>query len=365
MGDLDAKRSFLRAAEIARRIGAAEQLAHAALGYGGNFYLARAGGDARLVSLQDALVLLGGSDDRLRVRLLTRLACAQRSSPDREHHDALSQQAVDLARSLGDPKTVAYVLNGRFAAIWWPENAEERLELVRESQAIAAEADDGVRLMESHAAVYFALSDLGRTQEALAEIDAMEHQVRQLRQPALGWLTTTIRAQHVLLEGRLDEAERQIAKQLEWTTSAHDELSTSRFQSFLLRREQDRPAEVESLVRSAVDEFPWYPLHRAALALLLALSGRRDEAQQVLKRIAFDRFSVLHRDNEWLLGMALSSEAAALLEDERSAGVLYEELRPFAGQHAVGQPEDRWVLWTATSASSPPRQDRSTKRSAI
>ena len=207
------------------------------------------------------------------MRLLTRLACAQRSSPDREHHDALSQQAVDLARSLGDPKTVAYALNGRFAAIWWPENAEERLELVRESQAIAAEADDGVRLMESHAAVYFALSDLGRTQEALAEIDAMEHQVRQLRQPALGWLTTTIRAQHVLLEGRLDEAERQIAKQLEWTTSAHDEISTSRFQSFLLRREQDRLAEVESLVRSAVDEFPWYPLHRAALALLLALSG--------------------------------------------------------------------------------------------
>ena len=76
----------------------------------------------------------------------------------------------------------------------------------------------------------------------------------------------------------------------------------------------------------------------------------------MLKRIAFDRFSVLHRDNEWLLGMALSSEAAALLEDERSAGVLYEELRPFAGQHAVGQPEgsmgavDRYLGLLAAAA---------------
>ena len=61
MGDLDAKRSFLRAAEIARRIGAAEQLAHAALGYGGNFIWARAGGDARLVSSRTPWSCLGAA----------------------------------------------------------------------------------------------------------------------------------------------------------------------------------------------------------------------------------------------------------------------------------------------------------------
>ena len=41
------------------------------------------GNDTRLIpALQDALVLLGGSDDRLSVRLLTRLACAWRSTPE-------------------------------------------------------------------------------------------------------------------------------------------------------------------------------------------------------------------------------------------------------------------------------------------
>ena len=46
--------------------------------------------------------MLGGSDQRLRVRLLTRLACAWRSSPDRRADSAaLSRQAVELARGSG------------------------------------------------------------------------------------------------------------------------------------------------------------------------------------------------------------------------------------------------------------------------
>jgi hypothetical protein len=101
-GDLLAAReAFFRVATIARRTGAASQLAQASLGYGGRFVWARAGDDPHLVAmLQDALVLLGGGDDRLRVRLLARLACALRSSPDRERSDTLSRQALETARGL-------------------------------------------------------------------------------------------------------------------------------------------------------------------------------------------------------------------------------------------------------------------------
>ncbi len=120
-GDLSsASEAFLRAAGIARRTGEATQLARAALGYGGRFVWTRAGSDRHIIPLlQDALVLLGGNDDRLRIRLLARLACALRDSPDREHTDALSRQAVELARQLNDLPTLGYALVGRAWATFW------------------------------------------------------------------------------------------------------------------------------------------------------------------------------------------------------------------------------------------------------
>src|SRR5205814_2266980 len=72
-----AKETFLRAASLARELRASEQLARAALGYGGRFVWARAGSDERLVPfLEDALAALGEVDSPLRVRLLARLAGA-------------------------------------------------------------------------------------------------------------------------------------------------------------------------------------------------------------------------------------------------------------------------------------------------
>ncbi len=120
-GDLPRSReTFLVAADLARRTGAAEALARAALGYGGRFFWARAGHDPHLIPmLQDALVILGGTNDGLRARLLTRLACAWRSDRERqEQRRAMSQQAIDLARTLGDPATLSYTLAGFFWAAW-------------------------------------------------------------------------------------------------------------------------------------------------------------------------------------------------------------------------------------------------------
>ncbi len=126
-GELDdARSSFLEAAEIARRTGIGQHLARAALGFGGHFSWTRPGKDSRLIPLlQDALVVLGGTDERLRVRLLGRLACAWRSSPERRtDSEALSRQAVEIARRLDDPASLSYALVTRFYATWWPENPD-------------------------------------------------------------------------------------------------------------------------------------------------------------------------------------------------------------------------------------------------
>ena len=65
-GDVPAaKETFVRAADVARSLDAPEQLARAALGYGGRFVWFRAGKDRRLIPLlEDALEALPAGDNR-------------------------------------------------------------------------------------------------------------------------------------------------------------------------------------------------------------------------------------------------------------------------------------------------------------
>lgn len=344
-GDLlTSRETFLVAADIARRTGDAEGLARAAIGYGGRFYWARVGNDPHLIPmLQDALVMLGGSEDRLRVRLLTRLACAWRSDPDRQEQlHALSQQAVDMARHLDDPATLCYALAGRFWAIWLPDTVDERLAVANEMLAVAEAAADFERTLDAHLMLYLVFVDLGRMTEARARMEMVLTLARELRQPAQLWLTAASRTTFALMEGDYVLAEETMAHETEPghpTTPIQDDVSAARMHRFLLRREQGRGSEEEANVRASVAEFPWYPVHRCALACLLADDGRSVEARGVFDELAADEFRAIYPDSEWLLGMALASDACAALNDEAAAATLYSRLLPFSGVIAVAQAE--------------------------
>ena len=356
----DARTVFLEAAKIAKRTGTGQQLARAALGFGGSHPWARPGKETRLIPLlQDALVMLGGSDERLRVRLLGRLACAWRSSPERKNDSAaLSQQAIEIARRLDDPARLSYALGCRFWATWWPENPDERQSIAHEMVAIAEALGDGERIADAHLVRFLSLCEAGRMAEARTEAATLSRVVEELRQPAELWLEPVTRAELALLAGDFDLAEELIAWEMSTghrVTFARDDVSAARMQRFLLRREQGRIAEEESTVRASIDDLPWYPLHRAALACLLLDLDRTAEARAVFEDLARDDFGALYRDNEWLLGTSLASEACALLGDVSAARALYEQLAAFAGRHAIGHAEgsigavDRYLGLLATT----------------
>jgi hypothetical protein len=369
-GDLlTSRETSLVAADIARRSGNAEALARAAIGYGGRFYWARVGNDPHLIPmLQDALVMLGGSEDRLRVRLLTRLACAWRSDPDRQEQlDALSQQAVDMARHLGDPATLGYALAGRFWAIWLPHNVDERLAVANEMLAVAEAAADVERTLDAHLMLYLVFVDLGRMTEARARMEMVVTLARELRQPAQLWLTAASRTSFALMEGDYALAEETMAHETEPghpTTPIQDDVSAARMHRFLLRREQGRGSEEEANVRASVAEFPWYPVHRCALACLLADDGRSAEARAVFDELAADEFRAIYPDSEWLLGIALASDVCAALHDEAAAATLYAQLLPFSGAHAIAQAEgsvgsvDRYLGLLAATMDRPDDAER-------
>ena len=344
-GDLDASRStFIEAAEAARHTGDGRHLARASLGFGGRHQWARPGNDGRLIPLlQDALVVLGGQDETLRARLLTRLACAWRSSPERRNDsDTLSRQAIDIARRLDDPATLVYALTGRFWATWWPENPAERQAIAGEVLSIVEPLRDGERIADAHFMAYLTLSELGRMHEARGALVTLVRVVEDLRQPAQVWLAPVNRSALALLAGDYAEAEELIASEARsqfWITPGRDEVSAARMHRFLLRREQGRVAEEEARVRQSIVDFPWYPLFRSVLVCLLLDEGREPEARSEFADLARADFAALYRDNMWLFGMSFAAEASARLGDVASAAVLYQQLAPFAGRHAMAHSE--------------------------
>jgi hypothetical protein len=125
-GDTSASRgSFRQAADLAERLGLPEHLARAALGYGGRFIWEVSRGDVdRVPLLERALVALGVDYSTLRVRLLAGLAGGplRDASFPRERRRGLSEEALAVARRIGDPETLAYALSGYLAAHQSPED---------------------------------------------------------------------------------------------------------------------------------------------------------------------------------------------------------------------------------------------------
>jgi DNA-binding SARP family transcriptional activator len=338
-----AKATFRDAADLANALHLPEQLARAALGYGGRFTWDASRDDEYLPPLlEHALDVLGDRDARLRVRLLARLSAGPlrdaRYPPERRA--LLRREALDLARETGDPEAIAYALNGYVISEGDPELTHERLELGRELVSVALQIGDKEVAMEGHSDLLTDLLELGDLEGALGELHAMENIAAELRQPSQHWFLTIFRAQLALLQGRLAEAESLIETALGLGERAQQWNATVsyRLQLYLLRREQGRLAEVEQVVHESAEAYPTYFVWRPIRVHTLAELGR-DEARGAFDTLAEEGFDALPRDEHWLVGMGLLAEAAHSLRDRERAARLYELLLPYADRIAVSYGE--------------------------
>ncbi|MGH3028758.1 MAG: ATP-binding protein, partial [Gaiellaceae bacterium] len=126
-----AKATFREAAGLAETDGLPEQLARAALGYGGRFVWEVSRDDSNLASLlENALTALDAGDSILRVRLLGRLASGplRDSTFDAERRRSLAVQALEMARRIGESSTLAYALLGYMGSHHSPDFTPEQAE---------------------------------------------------------------------------------------------------------------------------------------------------------------------------------------------------------------------------------------------
>jgi len=318
------KATFVRAADVARGGDMAEQLARAALGYSGSIVVLPAD-DARTVPLlEEALAAVADDGGVLRARLLARLACAGL-------RPCLGLQAVDLARRLDDPATLAWTLHARLVLVWGPDNLDELIVLTEELIAVAERAGDLEQALSGHLLRLELLVTLGRTAAAHDELAVATRLVEELRLLSARWHLTVHETGLALLDGRFVEADALIehAQQLGDRSSSAEVMTNAIVQRFPLLMEQRRVEGLRPALKDIAAANPHNGVYRCLLARLECEAGNHSVARSILEILASDDWASIRRNLESLLAMALLAETAALLADQERASELYDLLAPY------------------------------------
>ena len=327
-----AREAFLAAAEIARELDDGALLGRAALGLGGE-WLRLAKVDEVLLELgEDALGRIGDSDPKLRVRLQARVAAELLYSPGQEQRrEELSAAAVEQARRLGDPATLAAALNARHIAIW-VANPAERLALANELLTAAEQGGDRELEMFGHAWRFADLCELGDIAAAERELDACERGAQALRQPYHRWTATRLRAALTIFRGDLAEGERLANDALQIGIRAQAPSAPIHYvaQLAVVRLHQGRWTELIEPARALAAQYPHLPGFRAAVAAAWAVIGQDAEARRMLAPLATNGFADVPQNSNWASCLTTAAVTVALLAEPDWAQALYELLRPYA-----------------------------------
>jgi DNA-binding CsgD family transcriptional regulator/tetratricopeptide (TPR) repeat protein len=334
----EAMEAFQRAAEGARASDDPEQLARAALGYEDTLLstgLPRVpAGDPSALLLEEALRALPPGEGALRARVLAGLGRALYFAGVGGRAAALNDEAVAMARAVGDTGALAYALNARCMAVWAHEDLAGRLAAATELLRLADEVGDWELALEGRRWRLYVLLEMGDTAAVDAEIEAYARGAAGLRQPQYLTHVALWRAMRALMDGRFTEVEALAREMLVIGRQAQRREADLVFAAQMRALHRDRGdltrlAELEPVLRENADRDPAPPVRRAYLAHLPMVLGRPAEARAEFERLAANDFADIPRDLVWLLTLALLVEVCAYLGDTRRAAILYEMMRPY------------------------------------
>jgi DNA-binding SARP family transcriptional activator len=345
-----ARDTFLEAAALARSLEEPELLARAVIGFKGelfrDWHTTNGAVLQQLVELlEEALAAIGPGDGPLRVRLLGHLAEALCYTTADERRDALSAEAVAIARRLDDPAVLGDALRSRCLALWSVQHLPERMRLAGAVLDLGQRLDRWELRLFGYHHLFVARLERGEVAEAGRLLDAFEEIAGRLRQPIYRWQAKLFRTLQAQLRGAFEPAERLAMEALELGQGAQDPDALTLFatQIGLLRLEQGRLGEIEPLVRQFLDQDIPDPNWETARGFIAAILGRTEEARRELERVVIDDgVRSLPRNFVWLAHLALLSESAAMLGHVEAAGILYELMLPFADRNVLSADLQCW-----------------------
>jgi len=334
-----ARTAYQQAGELARRTGSPGALARAGLGLGLEFTSGIVD-PVQVGLLEEALAAMGEAGSALRARVLGGLARALVSTPQVERRLALSEDAVRMARSLGDPATLAAVLFDRHLAIWGSERAEvtgERLAIATEAVGLAGQIGDRAMALRGRGLRRTDLLELGDLAGYDADLAAAELAAEELRQLRYRWQLPLAHATRAALAGRFAQAETLMEQGLAAGRRAGDQAVGNYYAGVLasLRFMQGRFGELTEFLQDIATRFPAMVVFRAGLAAALAETGHPGRARAELRHLAADDLAAVPRDPAWSFSLATLTLACHHLGEAEIAGLLHQRLEPYADRNVV------------------------------
>jgi DNA-binding CsgD family transcriptional regulator len=330
--------TFTDAAQLARRLADADALAHAALGYEtASWRSSGATGVVAAALTREALAATPAVDGVQRARLLAALCRALVYCDRIDAAVAVHEQAVSMARRLGDLPALFFALSAIMPARWNPELRPLRLAAGREALALG-ERLDRPEWTIGHLTGWLVgdLIEAGDIAEAtrIAGLGADTNVVHHHH-----WVRAALinyRAMIALHTGRFDEAEQLAQQSLRHAIQFSQTTGAAAMQLFTLRREQGRLAELapvldqfQSTVAEAATWLPGY-------IVLCCELGRQEQAQAAFERLAARDFALANVEDGARLGsLVYLAEACAWLGDAARAARLYALLEPHGGSGIV------------------------------
>lgn len=336
-GDEEARETLRTAAASAEELGRPDLLARAALDFGA-FALSPGIVDEELVHLlEQALDAIDPSDSPLRARLLARLAVALYWSPEVDRRLALADEAVAMARRIGDRPTLAYTLANKQGAASSPDRTEECVEMALELFRLSDSRWDLELQLPARVRQVGYLLELDDLAGSDIAIETLERLAADSHDPRAQAYVPLERSRRNALEGIFDEAERLTAEAGRLGARLRD--STIPIQTAAqvvgIRWAQGRIREMRANLKGFADAYAAMPVFRAGFALASCEDGREADARRELRLLSANDFEGIPRDNVWLLAMALLSETAAQLQDADAAAVLYRLFAAFDGRNVT------------------------------
>ncbi len=329
----DARDAFERAAESARRLDDTDSLVGAAIGIA---MMSDAGRlDEKLLALLDEALDRIGDERTARRAALLSAKSAEMYWVDNDISEStrLVNEAIEIAREVDAPTTLAAALHRKIFIPTGPKAAAERMAIAEEMLELGDRCGDREAVLRGHAYRLWSFLELGDVAAVDRELSLYARLAEELRMPEHSWHTYALRGMRVLLDGKIDEAER-LAEQARSAGDRAEQAISQQYhgiQMIQIRSMQGRGEELLPRVRELAEEFPGIPAWRVGVVTLAARSDDLELARRELERFAGDDFSAIPTDANWFTAMSLLGEAIALIGDEERAPRAYEVLLPYEG----------------------------------
>jgi len=328
--------TLLVAARLAQSLGHAELLAEAALASNsGQWHAAGSVDQEQFEILEAALTAIGPEDSTTRARLLALYALGPFGRDDSEERLRIGDEAVAMARRIGDDTCLLEVLVANHVS---GRTAERVPALVAEEPAIlelAERVGNRQQLVLVYGYAYSQRLEIGDLEQADRHLERMVEIADEVKNPFLGWMVSSYQCTRLIISGSGDEVEAAAlaARQLGQDAELPDTLFWFDAQIYSARWKQGRLAEAVDLVRHNMAEHPEMPVYRAQLAYTLTRMGERAEALSLVDDFTFGLSNAFPDDFLRLTSQCYVAETCVILGTEEQAAQHYALLAPYADRY--------------------------------